>query len=161
VLPHASVPLVVDGWSTSDRRRDDGAVESVQRARVAGPVVEDTEDGARRLGDAYLRAVAWGPVRVRRHEVRLLGLPPALLAFESPELAVDAERIQCIYRIRGGLLARKPGGTLVLSQADGGLTVAVEGFFPRLAVLHHAVQSRIHAAVSRRYFRMLLAGAPR
>lgn len=154
------MPRALDGWSTSDRRRDDGAVESVQRVRAA-PLVEETEDGARRLGETYLRAVAWGPVRVRRHEVRLLGLPPALLAFDGPELAADAERIACTYRIRGGALARRAGGTLVLSQADGELTVAVEGFFPRLAVLHHAIQSRVHAAVSRRYFRILLAEAPR
>ena len=65
------------------------------------------------------------------------------------------------YRIRGGLLARKAGGTLALAQVAGELTVAVEGFFPRLAVLHHTVQSHIHAAVSRRYFRALLAEAPR
>ena len=152
---------MLDGWSTSDRRRSDGAVESVQRFRVAEPFVDDTEGGARRLGDAYLRAVAWGPVRVRRLEVRLLGLPPALLAFDGPELAAHADRVTCTYRIRGGLLARKAGGTLALAQAGRELTVAVEGFFPRLAVLHHTVQSRVHAAVSRRYFRMLLAESPR
>jgi len=155
------VPRALDGWSTRDRRRDDGAVESVQRVRAAAPTVEQTEAGARRLGDAYLRAVAWGPIRVRRREVRLLGLPPALLAFDGPEPAADAERVSCTYRIRGGLLAKEAGGTLVLAQADNELTVAVEGFFPRLAVLHHTVQSRIHAAVSRRYFRTLLAEASR
>ena len=155
------MPRKLDGWSTSDRRRDDGAVESVQQVRVARRVVEDNEDGARRLGNAYLRAVARGPVRVRRLEVRLLGLPPALLAFDGPELAAHAERVTCTYRIRGGLLARKAGGTLALEQAAGELTVAVEGFFPRLAVLHHAVQSRVHASVSRRYFRMLLTEVPR
>jgi hypothetical protein len=154
------VPRGLEGWSTSDRRRDDGAVESVQRVRAI-PFVERTEAGARRLGETYMRAVAWGPVRVRRLEVRLLALPPALLAFDGPELAADAERIACRYRIRGGVLARKAGGTLVLAYEDGELSVAVEGFFPRLAVLHHAIQSRIHAAVSRRYFRMLLAEAPR
>ena len=155
------MPRALDDWSTRDRRRDDGAVESVQRVHAAAPVVEQTEEGALRLGAAYLRAVAWGPVRVRRHEVRLLGLPPALLAFDGPEPAADAGRVSCTYRIRGGLLARKAGGTLVLAQAAGELTVAVEGFFPRLAVLHHTVQSRIHAAVSRRYFRMLVAEAAR
>ena len=155
------MPRALDGWSTSDRRGAGGVVESVQRFRTPGPLVEQTDEGARRLGDAYLRAVAWGPVRVRRLEVRLLGLPPALLAFDSPELAADAGRVTCTYRIRGGLLARKAGGTLALTGADRELTVAVEGFFPRLAVLHHTVQSRVHAAVSRRYFRMLLAESPR
>jgi hypothetical protein len=159
------VPRALDGWSTRDRRGDAGVVESVQRVRTPGQLVEQTGEGALRLGDAYLRAVAWGPVRVRpsegRFELRLLGLPPALLAFDGPELAADADRVTCTYRIRGGLLARKAGGTLALAQIGRELTVAVDGFFPRLAVLHHAVQSHIHAAVSRRYFRALLAEAPR
>ena len=91
--------------------------------------------------------------------MRLLGIP--LLVFDGPELSAGADRVRCTYHIRGGLLARRAGGTLALAQAGSSCIVAVQGFFPRLARLHHSVQSRIHAAVSRRYFRTLLAEAAR
>lgn len=161
--PRASVPRALEGWRSRDRRGEDGAVESVQTVRSARPLVEPSEDGAQRLARAYWRAVAWGPVGARANDgrvaLRLLGLP--LLTFEGPRVAIDGEHVTCTYGIRGGLLARRPGGTISLAQAGPELTVAVEGFFPRLARLHNSVQSRIHAAVSRRYFRALLAEAAR
>jgi hypothetical protein len=61
----------------------------------------------------------------------------------------------------GGLLARSPGGALVVAQTGRERTelyVAVTGFFARLgsgAVYRH-VQQRIHMAVSRRYFTRLI-----
>ena len=157
------MPHGLDGWRSTDRRSGSGAVESVQEVRAGRPAVQASEDGARRLARAYWRAASWGPIGVRESEgraaVRLLGIP--LLAFDGPELSAGADHVLCTYRIRGGLLARRAGGTLALEQAGLELVVAVRGFFPRLARLHHSVQSRIHAAVSRRYFRTLLAESAR
>jgi hypothetical protein len=62
--------------------------------------------------------------------------------------------------IRGGLLARRPGGALTLSQTGAGrpeLRAAVHGFAPRLGSRpDDRIQRRLHVAVSRRYFRSLI-----
>jgi hypothetical protein len=52
-------------------------------------------------------------------------------------------------------LARAPAGLIRFSQEGVGtvpVTSAVEGFLPRLGVLYAPVQSRLHAALGRRYF---------
>ena len=94
-----------------------------------------------------------------RTELLLLGFRPALLAFAPARITVDGEKVSCSYRIAGGLLARRAGGTLTLTQWSGEhpeLHVAVEGFFPRLGVLYGPLEQRFHVSVSRRYFARLI-----
>jgi hypothetical protein len=161
----------LDGWRSVERRHVDGAVDSEQRVLIARPAVEPTPEGAHRLGCRYwneVRRASHGLVRERERdgsvELLLLACPPALLTFREPRLTVDGGRVRCSYSIAGGLLARRPGGTVSLGQSSGEhpeLSVAVEGFFPRLGLLHGLLQRRFHVLVSRRFFRRLLAEAPR
>jgi hypothetical protein len=152
-------------WSSTQTRLSDGAVESVQRMKFPRPVVEHSQAGALRLGDLYwreLRRATLGVIRTtqRDHEleIRLLGRGPALLRFDYPEQAIDANTVRCSYAIRGGLLARAPAGSIRFTQEGVGavaVTSAVEGFLPRLGVLYAPVQSRLHVALGRRYFSRL------
>jgi len=161
-----------DGFESLERRNADRSVVTEQRVRAVRPVVPFTPDGARSLGDSYWREVARasrGLVRYRetsdRVELTLLGRGPALLRFGGAELAVGQDRVSCTYRIRGGLLSISEGGTLVMSQTgreEPELRVVVDGFFARLGGgLVYGLQRRAHLAVSRRYFRQLLAGERR
>jgi hypothetical protein len=157
----------LDGWRSVVRRRADGAIDTEQRVPAKRPLVEPTGEGARRLGSGYWREVdraGRGLVRSREQDdgVRLLflGLPPPLLAFGPAQVAVDGDRISCSYAIRGGLLARRPGGFLSVVQSGGRqpeLSVAVTGYLPRLGVLY-APQRRFHVSVSRRFLRRVIAG---
>jgi hypothetical protein len=152
----------LEGWSSM--RSADGSSESVLMHR---PVVAQSEEGARRLGDRYWAAVAdasRGLVRPRRTrhgvELRVLGRGPVLLRMTGPETAVGAAGLSCRYRIVGGLLARLPAGTLTLAQLSEPpyeLRATVAEFVPRLGTgLYEHLQRRIHVAVSRRFFRALL-----
>jgi hypothetical protein len=142
----------------------------VQSVTLPGPVVERSLTGARRLGELYWRELeraTLGVVRARPRagttELRLLGLRPALLRFGVPELTVDADSVGCVYPILGGVLARRPAGTLSFSQAGVDaveVQTAVSGFFPRLAarrraVLYLHVQARLHDLLARSYFARL------
>jgi hypothetical protein len=146
------------GW------RHDATSES---ATLTRPVVERTEEGARRLGERYWVEVARasrGLVRPCRTgaavELRVLGRGPVLLRLAGPEVVVDEERVSCRYRIVGGLLARAPGGVLTLTQSPGELRAAVTEYTPRLRPgLYTHFQRRFHVAVSRRYFGALIAQA--
>ena len=147
----------------------DGAVESVQRMTFPGPVVERTEVGAGELGDLYWRALrqsTFGFIRIASgadgFELRLVGRGPALLRFSPEQKSVSDDTVTCRYAILGGLLARAPAGSIRFTQegTDGvAVTSAVEGFLPRLGVLYAPVQSRLHVALSRRYFARLQRGA--
>jgi hypothetical protein len=102
-------------------------------------------------------------------KLKLLG-GVTLLTFGPPELAFDGGLVSCRYAIRGGLLALRAGGTVTLAQRPEGqqqeLSVTVEEYLPRLAaragapawsgILYAKGQSPFHAAVSRRYFELLL-----
>ena len=66
--------------------------------------------------------------------------------------------MSCRYPILGGLLSGREGGSLTLSQDGRDLSVAVNGFYGRRIYEH--VQRRVHVAISRRYFRRLLARRP-
>src|SRR4030095_9075809 len=73
------------GWESPQRQTALGAVESEQRVRLLRPVVDDSVDGAQRLGSAYWREVerfTFGLVRSRQDlhgvELRLLGRRPIL-----------------------------------------------------------------------------------
>jgi hypothetical protein len=160
---HLLLTASLEGWQSSQRVAPDGAVESEQRATLLRPVVPATDEGARRLGDEYWQAVRLATLGlVRPHattvgpELRALGI--ALLRFGPPDTMVEEGRISCAFAIRGGLLVRRPGGTLTLAQTDGPeIRSTIAGFHPRLAgPLYSQVQSRFHLAVSRRYFRQLV-----
>jgi hypothetical protein len=149
-----------DGWQFSESRRN-GSVDSEQWALSPQPVVAPTIEGAHRLGREYWRAVrhsTLGLVRARESgggvQLRVLGLRPALLAFEAANVAVAHDRVACTFRIVGGVLARRAGGTLTLTQVGldtAELRVAVKGFHPRLGLLYAPLEQRLHASVGRRY----------
>src|SRR4029077_16836266 len=102
-------------------------------------------------------------------KLKLLG-GATLLTFGRPELAFGGELVRCRHAIQGGLLALRAGGTVTLAQRPEGdqqeLSVTVEGYLPRLSppagaapwtrMLYSKGQSHFHAAVSRRYFELLL-----
>ena len=167
-------------WSSTQTRSPAGAFESVQRIAFPAPVVERSTTGARRLGELYWREVersTFGVVRARADagglEVRLLGIGPALLRFGQPEHAVSSDWVNCLYPIRGGLLARAPAGSISFTQTGLDaveVSSAIKGFFPRLAtrresrwqgLLYPQIQARLHVALGRRYFARLWQDALR
>ena len=166
------------GWEANERVLDSGGFESRQRVLVPQPVVEASEAGARVLGVTYWRAVdrfTRGGVRASwtggGGRLRLLG-GATLLTFGPPELSFDRELVSCRHEIKGGLLALRAGGSVTLAQLAVGdeveLSVTVEEYLPRLAAragapwwtgaLYAKGQSPFHAAVSRRYFDLLVRG---
>jgi hypothetical protein len=166
----------VTGWESSEKVLESGGFESRQRVLVPEPVVESSEAGARTLGVTYWQAVdrfTRGGVRASwagdGGRLKLLG-GATLLTFGPAELAFDGEAVTCRHSIQGGLLALRAGGSVTLAQRPQGeqqeLSVTVEEYLPRLAaragappwtgMLYAKGQSPFHAAVSRRYFDMLL-----
>jgi hypothetical protein len=166
----------VIGWETWERVREGGSFESRQRVLVAEPVVEMSEMGARTLGVTYWRAVdsfTRGGVRATwmgdGGKLKLLGAA-TLLVFGPSTLSFHGGLVSCRHAIEGGLLALRANGSVTLAQRPEGdqheLSVAVEGYLPRLAarvgaptwsgLLYAKGQSPFHAAVSRRYFELLL-----
>ena len=165
-------------WETTERLLESGGFESRQRVLVEEPVVDVSDSGARVLGVTYWRAVGLftrGAVRASWSggggKLRLLG-GASLLTFGPPELSVHDGVVACRHEIRGGLLALRAGGSVTLAQRAEGeqqeLTVTVEEYLPRLAArvgapwwtgaLYAKGQSPFHAAVSRRYFELLVRG---
>jgi hypothetical protein len=162
--------LQLDHWRSTQRRDAEGFVESEERIRLAKPVVAQSEDGARYLGEGYWLAVARasrGLVRRRDRgsavELRFLRWGPCLLRFAAPTTTIDDSCVACRYGILGGMLTRSAGGALTLTQIerpDPELTAAVSGFAPRLGrPLYEQLQRRLHLAVSRRYFTALVTEA--
>ena len=170
--------MTLYSWETSERLLESGGFESRQRVLVTEPAVESSDSGARWLGVTYWQAVAGftrGVVRATWSDgggrLRLLG-GANLLTFGPPATAAEGDAVSCRYPIQGGLLALRPGGSVTLAQrAVGGeyeLTVTVEEYLPRLAAragapwwtgaLYAKGQSPFHAAVSRRYFELLVRG---
>lgn len=168
--------MTLRGWEANERVLDSGGFESRQRILVSEPAVECSEAGARWLGVTYWRAVAAftrGGVRAswseRGGRLKLLG-GANLLAFGAPVLEVSADAVSCRYAIEGGMLALRPGGSVTLqqrpSEGEHELAVSVEEYLPRLAArvgapwwtgaLYAKGQSPFHAAVSRRYFELLV-----
>ena len=153
----------LEGWSSVHERGEHGAIESDERVRVSRAVVPVTRSGARLLGERYwltVQRASFGLVQLRRARdgsvLRLAGAP--LLRFAHAELAAGTNGVRCSFPIRGGLLARRAGGTLVLSQSNRGeLRAALTGFVPRLGARpYDSIQRRIHVAISRRFFRNLI-----
>jgi hypothetical protein len=153
----------LEGWRSVQERGDGGAIESDERVFVSRPVVPVTESGARLLGERYwmtVRQASFGLVQLRgRRDGSVLSLVGApLLRFAPAALAAGATSVDCSFPIRGGLLARRAGGTLVLSQSNGSeVRAALTGFIPRLGARpYDRIQRRIHVAISRRFFRGLI-----
>jgi hypothetical protein len=165
------------GWSSSHRRRSDGAIESTQRMVAPRPVVDRTMDGAMLLGNAYWREVdrlTRGLVRTRRSgsglELRIARCGPALLRFGAPQISATSAAVSATYPIVGGMLARRAGGSISLSMRGDDdhveLRSAIAGYHPTLAArpgapawtgeLYDQIQARVHARVSRRYFHRLI-----
>ena len=166
------------GWETNERVLDSGGLESRQLVRVNVRAVEASEAGARWLGLTYWQAVdsftrgairaSWGDQGGR---LRLVG-GATLLRFGLPELRYSDAVVSCRYAIEGGLLALRAGGSVTLAQRVEGteheLSVTVEEYLPSLAAragapwwtgaVYAKVQSPFHAAVSRRYFELLVRG---
>ena len=155
---------MLEGFRSSESRAADGSIETRQRVLAGAPVVPLSEDGGEYLGGAYWSAIAGvsrGLVRVRVGDegvaIRLVAVPSPLLRLGPAEVVVEEDRVTCRFPILGGLLARRPGGALVVAQTGcepAELYVAVTGFFARLGsgAFHRHLQQRIHVAVSRRFF---------
>jgi hypothetical protein len=159
------------GWSSTERKSPDGAVQFEQRVSATRPLVELTERGAAALGERYwqeVEACTHGLVRTHRQaagvELRLVGRWP-LLRFGAPQTLVDASGVLCRFPITGGRLARSPGGSITFAQVVAPaieLRATIDGFYPRLSArLYRHVQQRIHTSISRRYFERLIAEGPR
>jgi hypothetical protein len=155
-----------DGFRSIERRSPDRSLVTEQTLRTSRSIVPFSDAGARALGGGYWVEVTRATRRLLRYretgeglELRILGVPPALLRLGSVEVAVGMEHISCTYRIRGGLLALGEGGTISMSQVGRSpteLRVAVDGFLARGGLLY-ALQRRLHVAISRRFFRRLVA----
>jgi hypothetical protein len=160
----------VHRWSTSERTTSTGAIESRQWIALADGFVASDEDGARRLGLRYLdevRRSTHGLVRPRAEAdgtALLLVGAVRLLRFGPAELVVGPDRVECHFPIRGGLLAARPEGSLVVAQRTADtheLELLVAGYFPRLGgsprrlslrrALYAALQARAHRVISRRF----------
>jgi pimeloyl-ACP methyl ester carboxylesterase len=151
----------LDGWRSVQERGEDGAIESDERVSASRAVVPATKAGI--LAERYwltVRQASFGLVRLRETRdgsvLHLAGAP--LLRFAPAELAAGASCVGCSFPIRGGLLARRAGGALVLSQSNRTeLRAALTGFVPRLATRpYDGIERRIHVAISRRFFRTLI-----
>lgn len=159
------------GWSSTERKSPNGAVQFEQRVSATRPLVELTEQGALALGERYwqeVEALTRGLVRTRRNaggvELRLLGRW-SLLRFGAPQTVIDPSGALSRFPITGGLLARTPEGSITFAQVVTPaveLRATIDGFHPRLSgALYRHVQQRVHTGVSRRYFRRLLTEGPR
>jgi hypothetical protein len=156
----------LDGWRSAYHRHADGAITSDESVRIRVPVVPRSEAGVRDLGQRYWRAVARasrGAVRCRETDagVELRVLDRAcVLRLAPPRTSFGGDGVRCRYAIEGGWLARRPSGSLTLSENGTELRAAVEGFVPRLSwQVYEHLQHRLHVAVSRRYFTALISGA--
>ncbi len=160
------MPAPSEGFRSIERRGPDRSVVTEQMLMRGRSIVPFSAEGARTLGAGYWLEVGRASRRLLRDretseglELRILGAPPALLRLGGVEVAVESEHISCTYRIRGGLLALGEGGTLSVSQVGKSpteLRVTVEGFRARGGLVY-ALQRRLHAAISRRFLRRLVA----
>lgn len=162
------MPARPDGFRSVESRGLDRSIVTEQAMRTARPIVPFSESGASALSRSYWLEVARASRGLVRHretsdgvELTILGAGPCLLRLGAVEISVERARVSCTYRIRGGLLAVGEGGTLRIAQLGGEpteLQVAVDGFLARGGLIY-ALQRRLHVAVSRRFFRRLVAAS--
>jgi hypothetical protein len=125
-----------------------------QESRVCAPV----EPGPGRLRDAFFADIGWLTLGTMRGERWRLCLGPlTLLAFGDPKYDGRA----WTWPITGGLLARRPGGTLRYGWCDGELVSVVDGYQPRLpAFLYRLTQVPVHRVLTRRFLLRLRGRTP-
>jgi hypothetical protein len=130
------------------------------------------------LADAYwdeIRRMTLGLVRAREvgDGVELaLARWVTLLRFGRVETNVGPDEVECRFAIEGGLLAKRPGGSLSLRQEGGdplALAVVVDGYVPRLdsgrergglrTAAYHGLQERVHELIGRRYLERMAGRA--
>ena len=133
-------------------------------------VVESSAAGARRLGTEYLAEIGRATRGLIRPRFGADGVDlvfagrMTLFTFGPPQPAVDGDRTECRFEIRGGLLVGREGGSLVITQHSGDapeLVVEVDGYVPRLdpafsrrgvgGFLYRQIQERAHGTISRRF----------
>jgi hypothetical protein len=156
------------GWLTTEALAA-GAVESRQWIALERLLVSSDAAGAVELGRRYLAEI--GPfthglvtARPASGETALvLGGAVPLLRFGPATPDVRESTVACRFRITGGLLAARAGGSLTIEQrsAPRQLELAVVGYVPRLGtsrrrrslrrLLYTSVQARAHRAISRRF----------
>jgi hypothetical protein len=94
---------------------------------------------------------------VQARDRRLLLGPITLLRFGEP---FQSDGAWC-WEIRGGLLARRPGGYLAIGWADGQLFSAVEGYLPLLPRdVWHWTQLPFHRWITRQFLLELRGRVP-
>jgi hypothetical protein len=175
-------------WIVSPRRSTevapDGAVRSIQRARLELPRAELdrmwTPAQLENLGRTYwlfLTRVTLGVIRVvySRDEraVVLLGRPLTLLRFEPPQYTLEPDHGRISWAIRDGLLVSRAGrGSGFLSVAVRrdptgprdlatlGIEVEVANFYPAIAsrlgkAVYEATQAFVHVLVTHAFLRSL------
>ena len=158
------------GWASTQQIGTDGTVDSEQRVTLDRPVVECSDRGARELASRYwveLQRSGRRLMSVREHasgiDLRLLGFGPVLIALGPVETAYSPVSAAARHPIRGGLLVRRSGGSIAFEQVVDErveLRSRIDGFQPRRGPFYALVQRRFHLALSRRYFRRLIGGAP-
>ena len=120
--------------------REDGTIDVLERGQ--GDVALCPRDLEQLYWDEIRRAT-FGVVRFSRGGIRLFGLWPVVLRFGP---LVDGRRA-----IVGGLMARRPGGSIAW-RADGEQTsVAVERYAPLLRGRLWRLQLSFHCLVGRRF----------
>jgi hypothetical protein len=119
---------------------EDGTIDTAQRAQVEALL------DALRLEQLYwdeIRRVTFGLVRFSRNAIRFVGVWPVVVRFGP---LVGGRRA-----ILGGLVARRPGGTIAW-RADGEqASVEVEGFAPLLRGPFWQLEQSFHDLVGRRF----------
>lgn len=121
-------------------KHEDGTIDTFQRAHVEAAL--DALHLERLYWDEVLR-VTLGLARFSGSAVRLLGVWPVLLRFGP---AVDGRRA-----ILGGLVARRPGGTIAWRADGGDASVVVEGFSPLLRGPLWRLELLFHVLIGRRF----------
>jgi hypothetical protein len=123
---------------------EDGTVDTTQRAPVG--VVLDGVRLEQLYWDATRRATL-GLVRFSGSTVRLLGVWPVFLRFGP---LMGGRRV-----ILGGLMARRPGGTIAWRANGVYVAVEVEGFAPLLRGPLWRLELAFHDLVGRRFLALV------
>jgi hypothetical protein len=123
---------------------EDGTVDTTQRASVG--VVLDGRP-LEQLYWAATRRSTLGLVRFSGSALRLLGVWPVLLRFGP---LVGGRRV-----ILGGLMARRPGGTIAWGADGVYASVEIEGFSPSLRGPLWRLELVSHDLVGRRFLALV------